>query len=153
WREGLDRLLPALREEARLSEIGVQVALRDVLSYLETRLRLTDWVGRHPEVTSTDVVPPIVIVGQGRTGTTILYDLLAQDPAHRVPLTWEVDRPLPPPEPATYETDPRIDEVQAQLDLVELLIPGFRAMHPMGARLAQECVRITACDFRSMIFP
>ncbi|HTC23514.1 MAG TPA: sulfotransferase, partial [Gemmatimonadales bacterium] len=84
---------------------------------------------------------------------TILHDLLAQDPAHRVPLTWEVDRPFPPPETATYETDPRIAEVQAQLDMSELLIPGFKAMHPLGARIAQECVRITAADFRSMIFP
>ena len=97
--------------------------------------------------------PPIVIVGQARTGTTILYDLLAQDPATRAPLTWEVDRPVPPPETATYLTDPRIDEVDAELAGVDLLIPGFRTMHPMGARLAQECVRITASDFRSVTFP
>ena len=94
-----------------------------------------------------------MIVGQPRTGTTILYDLLAQDPALRAPLTWEVDHPVPPPETATYDTDPRIDEVQARLEMADSLIPGFTAFHPMGARLAQECVRITAGDFRSMIFP
>ena len=94
-----------------------------------------------------------MIVGQARTGTTILHDLLAQDPANRVPLTWEVDRPLPPPETATYDTDPRIAESQALLEGVELVIPGFQAMHPMGALLPQECVRITGGDFRSMIFP
>ena len=33
------------------------------------------------------------------------------------------------------------------------MIPGFQAMHPMGARLPQECVRMTGGDFRSMIFP
>jgi hypothetical protein len=37
--------------------------------------------------------------------------------------------------------------------MVELVIPGFKAMHPMGPQFAQECVRITAGDFRSMIFP
>lgn len=37
--------------------------------------------------------------------------------------------------------------------MADLLIPGFRAFHPIGARLAQECVRITGSDFRSMIFP
>jgi hypothetical protein len=31
-------------------------------------------------------------------------------------------------------------------------MPGFTAFHPMGARLAQECVRMTGSDFRSMIF-
>jgi hypothetical protein len=95
----------------------------------------------------------MVIIGQGRTGTTILFDLLAQDPATRVPLTWEVERPYPPPETATYDDDPRIEEVEARLAGIDLLLPTFRAMHPMGARLAQECVRITALEFRSFIFP
>jgi hypothetical protein len=83
----------------------------------------------------------------------MLYDLLAQDRATRVPLTWEVDKPCPPPETATYDTDPRIDEVEATLAGTELLIPGFRTMHPLGPRLAQECVRITATEFASLIFP
>jgi len=153
WREGLERLIAALREEAALNEIGVQVAAGEIRTYLTNRLRVTEWHGSHHELGAADVTPPIVIIGQGRTGTTILHDLLAQDPAHRVPLTWEVDRPLPPPETATYDSDPRIAEVQTQLDLTELVIPGFKRMHPLGARLAQECVRITAADFRSMIFP
>jgi len=153
WREGLERLVAALREEAELNEIGVQVAASEIRTYLTNRLRVTEWHGSHHELGAADVTPPIVIIGQGRTGTTILHDLLAQDPAHRVPLTWEVDRPLPPPETATYYSDPRIAEVQTQLDLTELVIPGFKRMHPIGARLAQECVRITAADFRSMIFP
>ena len=37
--------------------------------------------------------------------------------------------------------------------MADLVIPGFTAFHPLGARLAQECVRITGGDFRSMIFP
>jgi len=153
WREGLLRLVAALREEAALNEIGGQIAAGEITMYLANRLRVTEWHRCHPEIAAVDVTPPVVIVGQGRTGTTILHDLLAQDPAHRVPRTWEVDRPLPPPETESYESDPRIAEVQAQLDMTDLVIPGFKTMHPMGARLAQECVRITAGDFRSMIFP
>jgi hypothetical protein len=153
WREGLERLVSALRGEAALNEIGIQIAAGEIGMYLANRLRVIEWRRGHSDLGATDVTPPIVIIGQGRTGTTILHDLLAQDPAHRVPLTWEVDRPLPPPETATYDSDPRIAEVQAQLDLTELVIPQFKKMHPIGARLAQECVRITAADFRSMIFP
>jgi hypothetical protein len=143
WRDGLDRLIDALKAEARLNDVGVQVAMGEILMYLSNRLGIVDWHARHPELTRADVVPPIVIVGQGRTGTTILHDVLAQDPANRVPLTWEVDKPLPPPESATYETDPRIDESQQQLDMTELVIPGFKTMHPIGARHAQECVRMS----------
>ena len=153
WREGLQRLVGSLREEARLSALGTQIVSGEIGGYLASRLALTAWRRRHPEIAGVDVVPPIVIIGQGRTGTTILHDLLAQDPANRVPLTWEVDQPVPPPETASYESDPRIAEVQARLEAVELVIPGFQRMHPMGARLAQECVRITGAEFRSAIFP
>lgn len=153
WREGFDRLVDSLATEARLNEIGHAMVPPELVGYLHQRLGIVAHRAEHPEIRAVDVVPPIVIVGQGRTGTTILYDLLAQDPRTRVPRTWEVDRPLPPPERATYETDARIAEVDAQLAMVDLVIPEFRAMHPMGARLAQECVRITASDFRSMIFP
>jgi hypothetical protein len=153
WREGLEQLVTALRTEAQLNDIGVQLAAADITGHLAQRLEITEWHRRNPAMAEADVTPPIVIMGQPRTGTTILFDLLAQDPAHRVPLTWEVDRPIPPPETATYDTDARIDEVQATLDMTELLIPGFLAMHPMGARLGQECVRITGGDFRTFLLP
>jgi len=152
WQEGLDILLDGLENEARLSEIGVEIAASGLVDYLATRSAMTAWRRDHPDVSTGTVERPIVIVGQPRTGTTILYDLLARDPDLRAPLTWEVDRPVPPPETATYETDPRIAEVQATLDMVESVMPGFTSFHAMGALLAQECVRITAGDFRSMIF-
>jgi hypothetical protein len=152
WREGLDLLLGGLCEEARLNDLGVEIAAGELANYLATRLAITAWRRDHPDVAAGTIERPLVIVGQPRTGTTILHDLLAQDPALRAPLTWEVDRPLPPPETDTYKSDPRIDEVQANIDMAESLMPGFTTFHPMGARLSQECVRITAGDFRSMIF-
>ncbi len=153
WMEGLARLVDALQTEARLNELGAALVGGELVGYLADRMRVLAWRKEHPEIIGVDVVPPIVIVGQGRTGTTILHELLAMDPASRVPLTWEVDHPVPPPETATYETDPRIAEVDATLEGVDLVLPGFRQMHPMGAQLPQECVRITSSDFRSMIFP
>jgi hypothetical protein len=152
WREGAERLVDELHEGAALNEIGAVIASAEIGTYLSNRLQIVDWAKRHPEIARSDVRPPIVILGQPRTGTTILFGVLAQDPANRVPLTWEVDQPWPPPESATYETDPRIDAVEATLQAGELLIPGFTGMHALGARLGQECVRITGGEFRSMIF-
>ncbi|MGZ8752065.1 MAG: sulfotransferase family protein [Acidimicrobiia bacterium] len=153
WREGLSRLVGALDEEARLNELGEQIAAGEIVTLLANRLQLIAWRCGHPEIAGADIVPPIVIVGQGRTGTTILFDILAQDPTTRVPLTWEVDRPMPPPETATFDADPRIDEVDELLAGTDVLIPGFRTIHPMGARLSQECVRMTASAFRSITYP
>ncbi len=92
------------------------------------------------------------MVGPPRSGTTIFHDLLVMDPDNRVPLTWETARPLPPPETATYRTDPRIAQAQADLDQVDKLLPQFKTMHPMGAERAQECVTMTSHDFTSMIY-
>jgi hypothetical protein len=153
WQEGLGRLLDDLDGPARLNELGRTIVEGEMVGYLSTRLRIIDWRRQHPEVADGAVTRPIVIVGQPRTGTTILYDLLAQDPANRAPLTWEVDQPVPPPETATYATDPRIAESDAIAAMPDLLIPGFTDFHPLGAGLAQECVRMTGGDFRSMIFP
>jgi hypothetical protein len=152
WQEGLERLVRAVNDEAGLNDLGEQIVAGDLVGYLTNRLNITDWHNRFPEIAAGQVTAPIFIVGQARTGTTILHDLLAQDPTSRLPLTWEVDTPHPPPETATYDTDPRIAVSDATLQASELLIPGFLSMHPMGAVLPQECVRITGGDFRSIIF-
>jgi hypothetical protein len=85
-----------------------------------------------------------------RTGTTLLHGLLAQDPAARAPLTWEVAMPCPAPETATFETDPRIAASAASERDIERIAPGFLAIHPTGAQLPQECVSLTASEFISM---
>jgi len=150
WQEGLDILLEALAETAELNEIGVGVAEDGIVTDLSNRLRIEDWRTRHPEVAAQEIRRPIVIVGQPRTGTTILHDLMAQDPANRAPLSWEIERPVPAPRTATYDTDTRIAECQAGFDLVDSFIPGFASFHELGARLAQDDVRIFTGDFRSM---
>lgn len=150
WQEGLDIYLESLTTSARLNEIGVGVAEDGVVTDLGNRLRIEAWRKDHPDVARQEIRRPIIIVGQPRTGTTILHDLMAQDPANRAPISWEIERPVPAPRTETFETDPRIDECQAGFDLVESFIPGFTAFHELGARLAQEDVRIFTSDFKSM---
>jgi hypothetical protein len=152
FREGLDVLLRALREEAELTPTGRTVARGDILMALQNRLHLQHWRTKHPEIAQEPVERPIVIIGMGRTGTTILHNLFAQDERNRTPLTWEVDRPFPPPEREKRDDDPRIAEVQAYLDRVDRLIPDFKKMHPMGALHPQECVRILSNELASMVF-
>jgi Sulfotransferase family len=152
WRDGLERLTDDLVDEARLSDLGVEIAVLDIVRPLTNRLRIMQWRKQNPEIAEAPVERPIFIVGPPRTGTTILFDLLAQDPALRPPLTWEVDAPCPVPRPETYRTDPRIAETQAAIEMSEQIVPGLLAHHPMGALVGQECVRIWAAQFCSMIF-
>ena len=152
FREPLAVLLDALEREAALHTLGRVIARADLTRLLENRLRMTDVIARHPEITAAPIARPLFIVGLPRTGTSILHELLAQDPANRVPMTWEVMHPFPPPERATYTSDPRIAALDHHLAGVDRLLPEFKTMHPMGAELPQECVALTAHDFASMLF-
>ncbi len=152
FRAPLAMLLAGLEEEANLSLLGRIMARTDLVTTLENRLGLVALLKRHPEIAEQRIERPIFVVGPPRSGTTIFHDLLVMDPDNRVPLTWETARPLPPPQTATYRSDPRIAQTQANLDQVDKLLPEFKKMHPMGAERAQECVTITSHDFTSMIY-
>jgi hypothetical protein len=87
-----------------------------------------------------------------RTGTTLLHGLLAQDPVSRSPLGWETMFPSPPPQKSRYKNDKRIEIAQFQMRLLYRIIPEFRKIHPVGARLPQECLVITAPSYYSFQF-
>lgn len=150
--EPLRLLLAALEEEAELSFLGRSIARQTLVRVVRNRLQLVADRKRHPEIAGVEVRRPLVVVGLPRTGSTILHDILARDPGNRAALTWECDAPSPPPERATYTSDPRIAASDAQIAGVDRLIPGFRAMHPMGAQLAQECVVLTMHSMATPIF-
>jgi len=152
FRAPLAKLLEELESDARLSWMGRLVAQGDLVRILSNRLELVDFFKKHPEVAEQRIEAPIIVVGPPRSGTTIFHDLLEMDPDNRVPLSWETAYPLPPPEAASFETDPRIARVQADLDQVDKLVPEFKKMHPMGAKRAQECVAMLSHDFAAMIF-
>ena len=85
-------------------------------------------------------------------GAIYHFNLLAQDPANRVPLSWEVEWPTPPPEPATYQRDPRIRDAEKLYRNLDRLIPHLSTIHEVGARLPQECVAINVHEFTSVFF-
>ena len=152
YRVGFDKLLASLNQEANLTPLGRIIATEEVLTALTNRLQLEAYHQQHPEIGAEPIRSPIIMMGMGRSGTTILHELLALDPRNRIPATWEVDMPFPPPEKASYDSDPRIDIIQKRLDRTDSIIPNFKSIHRMGARLPQECVRITTGEFASMIF-
>lgn len=151
-REGLRRLIDSYEREADLTVLGRIMARSDLVRLLENRLRMTAVWRKHPEIGQGEIKRPIFILGLPRTGTSILHELLAQDPANRTPMTWEVMHPWPPPERAGFETDPRIAQVDKHFGGIDRLLPDFKSIHPMGAQLPQECVAMTAHDFATIAY-
>ncbi|MBY0279943.1 sulfotransferase [Candidatus Binatia bacterium] len=114
FRDGLEVLLGALADEARLNEIGVLAHEAALGGYLQQRLRIEDWYRRHPDIGRQEIGGPLFVTGLPRTGTTALSHLLAADPDTRSLAMWESQEPTPPPERATYATDPRIAAADAR---------------------------------------
>ncbi len=152
YRCGLDKLVTALNSQAHLSQVGRITAYYNLLDHLCVRLRLHNYRMRRPEIAEQAIVRPLFILGLPRTGTTILHELISQDPSFRSPASWEVARPLPPPAVRTYSSDRRIASVERLLRVLEKLAPGFQAIHAVGARLPQECVYMLASCFASEQF-
>jgi Sulfotransferase family len=119
---------------------------------LATRLHLVEDETSHPEVLLGEIERPLILIGLARTGTTILHDLLALDPAIRAPREWETAAPWPAPEIATFDTDPRIAAVDGHLEQLLTAAPQLRSMHPWGATLPSDCLNLMALHFASAAF-
>ncbi len=89
WEEPLSVLIDALEHEAELNLMGRMATRSEMILLLRNRLKLTDLVRRHPEIAEQPIVAPIIITGLPRTGTSILQEVLHQDPRLRTPLFWE----------------------------------------------------------------
>ena len=80
FREGLEILVRALADEARLNARGEGFVYHRVGLHLAQRLQVEEWYRRHPEIDDVVVEPPLFGMGLPRTGSTALSFLLAQDP-------------------------------------------------------------------------
>jgi hypothetical protein len=151
FREGLERLVRALREEARLNVAG-EFALRTlIIRLLKNRLEIEDWYRRHPEIDAEPIQRPLIGLGLPRTGSTALSFLLAEDPAARSLRTWESAEPCPPP--ATVAgPDPRIARAQEQARMRDELAPRMAALVPSTPTGPMECQDLMALDFKSHYF-
>jgi len=109
-REAIDKILEAMQLEALLSHDGYLRQLRLMDAYLERLAAITSDRKRYPDIADVNIEKPIFITGLGRSGTTFLHSLLSRDPDNRCPLVWETVFPSPPPEAATYDNDPRIEQ-------------------------------------------
>src|SRR6476646_742033 len=111
FREGLEILVRALRDEARLNARGEGFIYDRVGLHLCQRLQVEDWYRRHPEIDDVPIDAPLFGLGLPRTGSTALSFLLAQDPAVRYLRSWEAAQPCPPPS-TVHGDEPRIPPEQ-----------------------------------------
>lgn len=147
WREPFRIFVRALEEEANLNFMGRVFTRNDIVMFLAARLEVEDMYRRHPEIEDEQIEAPILIIGQGRSGTSHLFNLMSEDPANRSVRMWETVYPAPPPEPLNGAPDPRIAEVDALWDLARSVTPSLASVHEFKAIAPTESIHLMCLAF------
>jgi Sulfotransferase family len=148
---GLAAALAALDAEAGLSDEGRARALAQFRDNLSRLAAIVADRAKYPEIAEVRIDRPVFILGLPRCGTSILHSLIGADPRVRTPLQWEVAAPSPPPDAASFATDPRADGFDAYVaaNFTGAWADVLKA-HPIGARIPQECGMILETAFQGI---
>jgi hypothetical protein len=139
--------LAYVRNNQRLSPLGRVVAQKAMLKPLMNRLRIQDLLKRHPEIREQKIERPLFVVAFPRTGTTLLNQLLSQDPAGRPLMFWETMDPIPRGEVGARDQDPRIPEAVRMVDKMRSMLPAMRKIHDIDPEGPEECAGLLATAF------
>ncbi|MCX6241469.1 MAG: sulfotransferase [Bacteroidetes bacterium] len=153
WDEPVERMIDSINGEANLNPIGRFITRERLTSLISIRLRAEYFFKKYPEILEQELYPAWIIVGLQRTGTTKLHRLLAVDPNHRVIPSWEVINPMPlnldfRPS-GVHEDLKRMKVARTSVKAVELMSPGFFAIHPIDAIQPEEDILMLDVSFLS----
>ena len=132
FRLRLEQLCQALRDEADLNALGHTMAYGQLTSAIRKRHALGRLWRQEPELAHTPIAPPIIVLGQMRSGTTRVQRLLAADPAHAGTRFCDSHDPVP------STPDLRAVKSRAALVLAHWVNPWLETMHPIGATRTDE---------------
>lgn len=152
YRQGLLQLLESAEEDAHLHPLGRFMTNDMVTNYLVQRLRLVETRKREPEIFRQPLLPPLIISGLARSGTTFLHNMLALDPAHRALPQWLLVRPFPEKQGNGKYTDPRLTKMKRTIRFLRPLVPEMDSIHYMRADTPEECIVALGLTFNSLIF-
>jgi len=148
--DALEALATSLDVEAHLTPEGRSAVRGALVTSLVTQLDLSRRLAEHPEIERVPIERPVFVVGLLRTGTTLVHNLLAEHPGLRCPELWELMAPA-----AGRGAAERRAAIAAAESYVEDYFQHARnlpAIHFMDARRPDECTRLLANTFSSMIF-
>jgi len=153
FRERLNIWLKAIDEDSGASSVARVNLFLMCVRYAATRLRLENFIARHPEALEVMIDRPIMVAGLPRSGTTHLLSLLSADQRLRSLPWWEAIAPIPDPrdrvEPG--QPDPRWIRAQAGWGRVDATLPYFKAMHEFSPDHVSEDIELQAIDFSSWL--
>jgi hypothetical protein len=150
--EALTLLIESCAATGRLNATGWQVLRSVALRHLRNRLYVQAHLARRPEVAARPLGSPVVVTGLPRTATSLLHNLLAQDPRHRFLRLWEALHPVPPENGHGPDEAALTRRAETWLERFYAMNSGFRTIHPLTARGPEECDALLQNAFASQHF-
>lgn len=148
---GLDVLCHSLNTEAKLHTFGRIFSKNMILGALFSRLELSQRWQEYPEVLKAPVKSPVFIVGPARSGTTLLFNLMARDDRFRFFKAWEARRPGLP-----HGNQKQIKKAKkkniVEFKLIDYIRPEFKKVHYMAPEEPEECNILLINSFEAVIF-
>ncbi len=143
WQKRFEALAAEL-DASPMHLLGRLMTKQELLRSLRTRLLLTAAINAQPQITEEPVAAPVMIAGPARSGTTILFELLALHPDLRAPLGAEALHPVPLPEAGLAD---RLEIGECEQQFWADIQPEVLAMHEFRADLPVECITLTTGSF------
>lgn len=140
--EPLQRFLWSLQHEAHLTPTGAEVFRQETLRLLSNRLQLEAEFARLAEKSFAPLARPLFVVGLFRSGTSLLHNLLTQDPAARWLHLAEALYPAPAPSAEDWDCDPRLARASELVNFQNGLAADFVKAHHIAANKPAECSRL-----------
>ena len=117
-----------------------RIAIRAMtLGGLNNRLRNEAYLTANPDALDLPVDRPIFIMGFPRTGTTLLQNLLSQEPGNRALNFWELYTPAPVHSDPGQDRMKRLKEATQVLKVVRFVAPETPIVHDVRPTSKEEC--------------
>ena len=139
YQKGARVFLDLIDKNRQVHFIGRKLIRELVTQRLQTRLKLLRTLAERPSLSGCLQVQketptyerPVFVVGTPRSGTTLLYKLLALDSRARCPRFWEVVDPAPPSSLVSEKAmGKRIDQHERRLRRFKRLLPdSWKRIH------------------------
>jgi hypothetical protein len=150
--DGLTRLISAYESEAKLTAQGMAMKRETLVANMAIRMQVEDWLACHPELLDRPIAKPLFVFGLPRTGTTLMVNLLAADPARRCFLNWEWGAPMPPALPEELHAGPRYEAAKARGEMALKHVPHIAAIHFEEADSPSECQFLMTPSFCAQVY-
>ncbi|MCB9542929.1 MAG: sulfotransferase [Myxococcales bacterium] len=148
YRDGLERLCAELDTRAGLHLAGRLSARDHLVRGLGNRLGFTDARRRDPSIATAPLIPPLVVVGLPRSGTTFLHRVLCHAPDALPPVTWQLLAPLPP----ASGPDRRRAQGARTIGDIRRAAPGIDAKHYLDHEQPEECMMLLDASMASLTY-